>query len=65
MGSERDLRFASRVRGALADLRNSSVDDDVISQPSLMVPVHQARLATLEAAISTWPEPETLRRMKE
>lgn len=65
LGSERDLRFASRVRGALADLRDSSVDDDVISQPSLMVPVHQARLATLEAAISTWPEPETLRRMEE
>ena len=62
--SERDRRFASRIRGALADLRSSSIDDDGTSQPTLMVPVHQATLPSLIRAISSWPEPEIVRRME-
>ena len=41
-----------------------TIDDDETSQPTLMVPVHQARLQSLAKAISSWPEPETVRRMK-
>lgn len=62
--SEKNVRLASRIRGALADLRSSSIDDDETSQPTLMVPVHQARLPSLARAINNWPEPETIRRMK-
>ena len=61
---EKNVRLASRIRGALANLRSSSIDDDETSQPTLMVPVHQARLQSLAKAISSWPEPETVRRMK-
>ena len=60
--SERDLRFASRIRGALADLRDSRVDDEKAQEPTLMVPVHQARLPSIEAAISRWPMPEALQK---
>ena len=61
LSEERDIRFASRIRGALADLRNSSVDVDGTAQPLLMVPVHQARLSSIEESILAWPEPETIR----
>tara|TARA_Y100000739_G_scaffold160464_1_gene138824 strand:- start:1697 stop:2581 length:885 start_codon:yes stop_codon:yes gene_type:complete len=60
--SERDLRFASRIRGAMADLRDSRVDDEKAQEPTLMVPVHQARLPSIEAAISRWPMPEALQK---
>ena len=58
--SERDLRFASRIRGALADLRNSRIDDEKAQEPTLMVPVHQARLPSLESALSVWPAAESI-----
>jgi len=64
LSEERDIRFASRIRGALADLRNSSVDGEGMAQPSLMVPVHQARMPSIEESILAWPEPETIRRME-
>jgi hypothetical protein len=64
LSEERDIRFASRIRGALADLRNSSVDGEGMAQPSLMVPVHQARMSSIEESILAWPEPETIRRME-
>ena len=64
LSEERDMRFASRIRGALADLRNSRVDVDESSQPLLMVPVHQARLPSIQESILAWPEPETIRRME-
>tara|TARA_Y100000588_G_scaffold342053_1_gene386585 strand:+ start:74 stop:760 length:687 start_codon:yes stop_codon:yes gene_type:complete len=57
---ERDVRFASRIRGALADLRNSRFDDEKAQEPTLMVPVHQARLPSLEAALSSWPTSESI-----
>ena len=60
--AERDMRFASRIRGALADLRDSRVDDEKAQEPILMVPVHQARLPSLEAAISGWPVPESIQK---
>lgn len=63
LSEERDMRFAARIRGALADLKSSSIDDDETSQPTLMVPVHQARLPSLVDAIRSWPEPEMIRRM--
>ena len=62
MYAERDMRFASRIRGALADLRDSRVDDEKAQEPILMVPVHQARLPSLEAAISGWPVPESIQK---
>ena len=58
--NERDTRFASRIRGALADLRNSRVDDEKAQEATLMVPVHQARLPSIEAALSAWPVPESI-----
>ena len=64
LSQERDMRFASRIRGALADLRDSRVDVDESSQPLLMVPVHQARLPSIEESILAWPEPETIRSME-
>ena len=64
LSQERDMRFASRIRGALADLRDSRVDVEESSQPLLMVPVHQARLPLIEQSILAWPEPETIRSME-
>lgn len=64
LSEERDLRFASRIRGALADLRDNRVDVDESSQPHLMVPVHQARLPSIEESILAWPEPEAIRSME-
>jgi hypothetical protein len=51
MMEERDIRFASRVRGALADLRNRRVDDSDSSDLVLLVPVHQAHLVQFANAI--------------
>ena len=56
--SERNSRFAARLRGALADLRNSRVDDAKASDCTLLVPVHQAWLPSLEAAVRVWPDAE-------
>ena len=63
LSKERDMRFASRIRGALADLRDSRVDVGESSQTLLMVPVHQARLSSIEESILAWPEPEPIRSM--
>jgi len=56
--SQRNTRFAARLRGALADLINSRVDDAEASECTLLVPVHQAWLPSLEAAVAAWPDPE-------
>ena len=56
--SERNGRFAARLRGALANLRNSRVDDAEASDCTLLVPVHQAWLPSLEAAVRVWPDAE-------
>ena len=64
LSEERDMRFASRIRGALADLRDSRVDVGQSSQPILMVPVHQARLPMIEESILAWPDPELIRSME-
>ena len=47
--SRRNARFAARLRGSLADLINSRVDDAEASECTLLVPVHQAWLPSLEA----------------
>ena len=60
--SERNSRFASRLRGALAELRNSRVDDAEASDSTLLVPVHQAWLPSLEAAVTVWPDQEAVNR---
>ena len=60
--SERNSRFAARLRGALADLRNSRVDDAEASDCTLLVPVHQAWLPSLEVAIGAWPDAESVSR---
>ena len=64
LSGERDMRFAARIRGALADLRDNRVNLDQSSQPLLIVPVHQARLPSIEESILAWPEPETIRSME-
>ncbi len=56
--SRRNARFAARLRGSLADLINSRVDDAEASECTLLVPVHQAWLPSLEAAVAAWPDPE-------
>ena len=58
--SLRNTRFAARLRGSLADLLNSRVDDAEASECTLLVPVHQAWLPSLEAAVTTWPDPESV-----
>ncbi len=44
---ERDMRIASRLRGALSDLRESTINADAI----LLTPVHQAYLPSLENSL--------------
>ena len=56
--SQRNTRFAARLRGSLANLINSRVDDAEASECTLLVPVHQAWLPSLEAAVAAWPDPE-------
>jgi len=46
------------LRGSLANLINSRVDDAEASECTLLVPVHQAWLPSLEAAVAAWPDPE-------
>ena len=58
--SQRNARFAARLRGSLEDLINSRVDDAEASECTLLVPVHQAWLPSLEAAVTTWPDPESV-----
>ncbi|MFQ3344120.1 MAG: hypothetical protein ACI9EM_000647 [Candidatus Thalassarchaeaceae archaeon] len=58
---QRDGRFASRIRGALADLRNRRVDESSGSEPSLLVPVHQAHLGLLVDEINNCIEIEEIR----
>jgi len=60
--SERNTRFAARLRGSLADLLNSRVDDAKTSECTLLVPIHQAWLPSLEAAVTAWPDPEPVSR---
>ncbi len=58
--SERSSRIVSRIRGALADLREGIVDDSDTTGPSLMVPVHQPRLPSLVRAFHGYPDSETI-----
>ena len=58
--SERSSRIVSRIRGALADLREGRVDDSDTTGPSLMVPVHQPRLPSLLRAFDGYPDSETI-----
>ncbi|MEC9119803.1 MAG: hypothetical protein VYC33_00570 [Candidatus Thermoplasmatota archaeon] len=58
--SERSSRIVSRIRGALADLREGRVDDSDTTGPSLMVPVHQPRLPSLLSAFDGYPDSETI-----
>ncbi len=58
LNSERNLRFASRLRGALRDLCDSRVDDGGAQDRTLLVPIHQAWLPSMSEAISSWPDVE-------
>tara|TARA_B110001452_G_scaffold95327_1_gene78799 strand:- start:58 stop:846 length:789 start_codon:yes stop_codon:yes gene_type:complete len=48
----RDERFASRIRGALSDLRDRRVDESNALHPILLVPVHQAHIGKISEAIN-------------
>tara|TARA_B000000437_G_scaffold103230_1_gene74989 strand:- start:107 stop:916 length:810 start_codon:yes stop_codon:yes gene_type:complete len=62
--SERSSRIVSRIRGALADLREGRVDDSNTTGPSLMIPVHQPRLPSLLRAFDGCPDSETIQPMQ-
>ena len=62
--SERSFRIVSRIRGALADLREGRVDDSNTTGPSLMIPVHQPRLPSLLRAFDGCPDSETIQPMQ-
>ena len=62
--SERSFRIVSRIRGALADLREGRVDDSNTTGPSLMIPVHQPRLPSLLRACDGCPDSETIQPMQ-
>ena len=62
--SERSSRIVSRIRGALADLREGRVDDSNTTGPSLMIPVHQPRLPSLLMAFDGCPDSETIQPMQ-
>ena len=49
----RDLRFAKRLRGGLADLRETYGKDSI-----LLVPIAQAWRSNMQKALDTLPEPE-------
>ena len=49
----RDERFVSRIRGALANLRNSSDMNHKLDELTLMVPIHQAWLPSIRKAITS------------
>ena len=49
----RDERFVSRIRGALANLRNSSDMNHKLDELTLMVPIHQAWLPSIIKAITS------------
>jgi hypothetical protein len=61
MLAERNHRFAARLRGALADLSRRRVEDDGARDATLLVPVHQASLPSLEAAVGAWPDVEPVK----
>ena len=49
----RDERFVSRIRGALANLRNSNESNSQSEELTLMVPIHQAWLPSIRKAITS------------
>ena len=54
--SRRDLRLASRLRGALGTLCGGQVDDE--DTPVLLVPVMQAWMPSIHSALESSPLPE-------
>jgi len=56
---ERDSRFSSRIRGALSDLRDSGGDWDE-GGPTLLVPVQQAHVPSLENSLIACESVESL-----
>jgi hypothetical protein len=59
---ERDSRFSSRIRGALSNLRDSGTRDWGEGGPSLLVPVQQAHVPTLENSLIACESAEILER---
>ena len=51
LSRERDERFASRIRGAISNLRESAAIDWGADGPSLLVPVQQCYLPSLEDSL--------------
>ena len=54
LNREKDLRFASRLRGALSNLRENFGDEAV-----LLVPIQQAWRSSMLSALETMPDAET------
>lgn len=49
--SERDVRIAARLRGALSNLRNSRIDESGTQGAILLAPVQQAHVPAIEASL--------------
>ena len=56
--AERDQRLAARLRGALANLRDSRIDESEASGPKLLAPIQQAHLPALKDCLESHIEPE-------
>ncbi|MBF92976.1 MAG: hypothetical protein CMB78_04305 [Euryarchaeota archaeon] len=59
---ERDSRLSSRIRGALADLRESVNISKAKNTPTLLVPVQQAYLPSLENSLFACADVEMVRK---
>jgi len=59
--SEKDARFASRLRGALSDLRDGLADFSPTDGPILLVPVEQAYLPYIHKSLLSVKEIENMR----
>ncbi len=58
--SERDVRIAARLRGALSNLRNSRIDESGTQGAILLAPVQQAHVPAIEASLLACPAVETM-----
>ena len=62
LSRERDERFASRIRGAISNLRESEAEDWGDGGPSLLVPVQQCYFPRLEDSLIACGSVEGLER---
>ena len=62
LSRERDERYASRIRGAISNLRESADGDWGVGGPSLLIPVQQCYLPSLEDSLIACGSVEMLER---